>query len=147
MNQQTDNSLKLYNTAKALMGTAVAPKNAADGYGMYGCALTVNGVAEEALGEQIGGGASTTLMQKALSDTTRFDLISPGDELPGDIVISPTTMGANPATHGHVGIIAIYGILSNNSEDGLLEEQWTLPQWKQTYGVALGFPVLVYRIK
>lgn len=147
MNQQTDNSVKLYNTAKALMGTAVAPKNAADGYGMFGCALTVNGIAEHALGEEIGGGASTTLMQKALSDTTRFTLITPDDALPGDIIISPTGLAANPATHGHVGIIAIYGILSNNSEDGLLEEQWTLAQWKQVYGVELGFPVLIYRIK
>jgi len=44
-----------------------------------------------------------------------------------------------------VGCVALYGILSNNSEDGRLEEQWTLPAWEDYYGTSMGFPVYIFR--
>jgi len=144
-NTQTVNGQKLYMTAAALLGKPVAPKDASTNYGVFGCALTMNGIAERAWGHPIGGGASTQAMYAFLQNTTKYAPVLPGNELPGDIIISPTGSGANPAAHGHVGCIAKYGILSNNSEDGNLEEQWTLETWRQYFGTSLGFPVLVYR--
>jgi len=144
-NIQTINSLKLYTTAASLLDTQVAPMDTADGFGAYGCALTMNGVAEKAWGHQIGGGASTLAMYGCLIDKTKYAPVAPENALAGDIIISPTSMGANPSTHGHVGCVAKYGILSNNSEDGRLEEQWTLPAWQDYYGTAMGFPVFVFR--
>lgn len=144
-NIQTSNGSKLYTAAASLLDTQVAPKNAADGYGMFGCALTVNGVAERAWGRQIGGGASTEAMLAFLEDTSKYALIAPQNVLPGDIIISATGTANDPSQHGHVGICAKYGILSNNSEDGRLEEQWTLPAWFEYYGTTLGFPVKIFR--
>lgn len=142
---QTENGTKLYNAAKSLLDRQVAPKDAADGYGMFGCALTLNGVALVAWGHQIGGGASTEAMLAFLQDTTKYSPQTSQTALPGDIIISATGTASDPSQHGHCGIIAKYGILSNNSEDGRLEEQWTLAAWEAYYGNTLGFPVLIFR--
>jgi len=147
MNQETINSLKVYTEAKSLLGTVVAPLNAEDGYGMFGCAITVNTIFKKALGAPIGGGYSTHDMFDFLKDTQTFDSVLLEDALPGDVIISPTGYSVDPSRHGHVGIVGKFGILSNNSETGHLEENYTLSQWKQIYGVTLGFPVCVFRIK
>ena len=143
----TPNSTLVYNTAKALLGTQVAPKNAQDGFGVVGCAITVNLIFQQALGHQIGGGYSTHDMFIFLKDLTKFDSILPEEALPGDVIISPTGYSAFNSPHGHVGICGKFGILSNSSESGLLEENYTVPQWRSIYGTTLGFPVCCFRIK
>ncbi|MBX4216139.1 hypothetical protein KW797_04290, partial [Candidatus Parcubacteria bacterium] len=64
----------------------------------------------------------------------------------GDIIISPTGSSSKKATHGHIGIVARHGILSNNSMNGLWQEYYTQESWKAYYGSKLGFPVFFYRI-
>lgn len=64
----------------------------------------------------------------------------------GDIVICPTGMGKSPASHGHVGIVAQHGILSNNSMTGLFDEYYTQEKWKAYYVDKLGFPVIYFNV-
>lgn len=141
MNIQTLNSKKLFDTAKANLGQLLS-----DGNANFGCAITVNNLALKAWGHPIGGGASTNLMYSSLQDTTRFTLIPIANTLPGDIIIAPTGYAKDAAQHGHVGVIAQYGILSNSSEDGRLHEQWTIPRWVDYYVTFLGFPLKIYRV-
>lgn len=69
------------------------------------------------------------------------------DPLPGDVIIAPTGKSTKGAAHGHIGIIAKYGILSCNSMNGLFQEYFTIVKWLIYYGGKLGFPTLFYRIK
>lgn len=141
MNQQTQNSLKLYETAKANLGQLLS-----DGDANFGCAITVNNLAIKAWGHPIGGGASTNLMYTALLDTTRFTKVFLADILVGDIIIAPTGYAKDPNQHGHVGVIGQFGILSNSSEDGRLHEQWTIPLWFSYYVQQYGFPLDIFRV-
>lgn len=140
MNVQTIKSKKLYDVAKANIGQLLSDGNAA-----LGCMITVNNLAIKAWGVPVGGGASTNLGYQSLQDPKRFMYVPLADALPGDIIIAPTGYGKNPADHGHVGVCAQYGILSNSSEDGRLHEQWTMPTWFRHYTTDLGFPVKIYR--
>lgn len=65
--------------------------------------------------------------------------------LPGDIIISPTGKSTKGSLHGHCGVVAQHGILSNDSNTGLWRELFTLASWQQYYVETLGFPVLYYR--
>jgi len=140
MNQQTSNSQLLFSIAKQNLGQLLS-----DGNANFGCAITVNNLAQKAWNCPIGGGASTNLMYQALLDTKRFTPILLANTLPGDIIIAPTGYAKDPSQHGHVGVIAQYGILSNLSEDGRLHEQWTIPAWVQYYHLNLGFPLCFFR--
>lgn len=140
MNQQTIKSKKLYDVAKASLGQLLS-----DGNANLGCAITVNNLAIKSWGYPIGGGASTTLLYKALQDPTKFTPILLADAMPGDIIISPTGYALDPSQHGHTGVVGQFGILSNLSEDGRLHEQWTVPAWVEFYVVRLGFPIKLFR--
>lgn len=146
-NTATANSLKVYEEAKASLGKSLVVNNETDGFGTLGCAESVNLVFMRALGMSIGGGYSTALMYLSLKETSRFDSIHFDDAIAGDVIIAPTGYGFNKSTHGHVGICGNYGIMSNNSEDGTWEENYTKAQWKQIFGVTLGFPLLAFRVK
>lgn len=135
---QTMNSLKVYLMAKQCLGQNLCEDK------MLGCAETVNAVFEAALGSPVGGGASTFLMYQVLKSSPRFkQVIAP---LAGDIIISPTGTGTGGLLNGHVGIVGIYGILSNDSYTGLLEEKYTKQTWADYYGKQGGFPILYYRV-
>lgn len=68
------------------------------------------------------------------------------DPMPGDVIISPTGESTKESPHGHTGIIAKFGICSNDSDTGLWKENFTLEHWKDHYSAQLGFPVLFYRL-
>lgn len=140
MNQQTTNSEKLYQTAKASLGQVLS-----DGDANFGCAITVNNIAQKAWGYEIGGGASTNLMYGFLKDTTKYSVVLLADVLAGDIIIAPTGYATDPTEHGHVGVIGQFGILSNSSEDGEVHEQWNIPRWLAYYVQSLGFPLAIFR--
>lgn len=140
MEEQTKNGLRMYVEAKDSLGQALS-----DGNRQLGCAISVNAIALSALGEEIGGGASTARMYDCLvASQSRFKRVDA--PLPGDIIISPTGTGNGSMPHGHVGIVGKFGILSNNSENGLFEEKWKLDSWKEVYGKAGGFPVDFFRV-
>jgi len=113
---------------------------------ILGCAETVNAIFKMALGAPIGGGSSTMLMLPFLKDTTRFSETTPALALPGDVIISPTGFGNGKLDHGHVGIIAKYGILSNSSADGRLHEVYDIDTWTKYYHGVGGFPVRIFRV-
>lgn len=143
MPEQTPQGIEIYNTAKALLGTDASPRDIAPS--SLACAETVNYIVTKATGAPIGGGVSTYVMWQCLREfTARWEQVL--DPLPGDIVISPTN--SNPGArlkHGHVGIVGYYGILSNNSEDGHLEENFNIASWKAYYSDFGGLPMLFYR--
>jgi len=69
----------------------------------------------------------------------------------GFVIVSPTGQG-NGTVEGHTGILAKYnvqysndwGILSNNSSNGLFMEQWSLSRWMANYHIKGGLPVNYY---
>lgn len=142
VDEQTENGKILYQTAIGLIGqdlTGSTPDR-------YGCAASVNHVFEKAFGIPIGGGASTFLMNIALSDKKRF--IEVERPLPGDIIISPTgSTTKKTLTNGHVGTFGQdFKIMSNSSETGKWSENWDLKRWKQYYQDFGGFPIKIYRV-
>lgn len=140
------NAAKLYEQAKKLIGTDASPNDAAPDN--LACAETVNRIVALALGAPIGGGTSTYAMWQVLrSDSKRWTPIMGSEALPGDIIISPTGGTTNARLeHGHVGIVAKHGILSNNSENGLLCENYDIPTWKRYYSGFGLLPTLFYRV-
>jgi hypothetical protein len=147
-NVQSQKSLALYNAAADILhtGKKVIADDNSDGYGMLGCAETVNAIAKIAWGYPIGGGLSTFAMWKCLKDPTKFSQILPKNALAGDIIISPTNAVPHPRlSHGHVGIVAEFGVLSNSSETGMLAENWTVDQWISYFTTYGGLPTLLYR--
>lgn len=140
-NLQTENSKKVYTFAAAHVNQnlhgSVNPEE--------GCAMTVNNIFNGALGFEIGGYASTAAMYPFLQDTAKFTKVAV--PMPGDVIISPTGHGNGKIT-GHVGIVAFYGILSNNSDNGLLQEQWKdLASWIVRYAAQGALPVEFFRVK
>lgn len=143
---QTEKGKKLYDTAKALLGKVLAADNASDGYGMFGCAESVNKVAQIALGKPIGGAASTAAMFTALHNTTRFVPIESDKTLPGDICICPTgqsTFGVQ--LHGHVGIVGNLWNMSNDSETATWEANYKRDSWEPSFA-ARGFTTYYFRV-
>lgn len=142
-NFQTENSKAVYMKAKSLQGNDITPRDLIPD--AVGCADAVNEVFRQALGTRVGGGASTKLMYEILEKSDRF--IPVEYSLPGDIVISPTGYGNGNLPNGHVGIVGKYGIMSNNSETGFWELNYTLVGWIKQFRTFGGFPVRFYRVK
>lgn len=140
---QSNNGLEFYAIAAECLGLDLSTDPSIPPE--VSCAVAVNNVYRKTFGHELGGGASTAAMYWVLKSDSRFEAIS--DPLPGDIVISPSGASVKNAPHGHVGIVAKHGILSNNSLNGLFQETYTLESWKQYYCNKLGFPQLFYRIK
>lgn len=139
------NREKIYNEAKALLGTDASPGDQAPS--ALACAETVNYIVQQATGRPVGGTTSTAAMWQALkADGARWQAIFASEALPGDIIISPTgSVAGARLTHGHVGVVAKYGILSNNSETGTLAENYDIQSWTKYYSDFGGLPTLFYR--
>ena len=145
MPEPTQNALKIYQTAKSALGTSLVTDGAPQA---LGCAITVWNVVFKATGTKIGGvpiESTTTLYQMLLSSPS-FESVTLEQAGEGDIIISPTGYAPNKLAHGHTGIVGNFGILSNNSEDGLLEENYTKQSWNNYFGVSRGFPVICFRM-
>lgn len=137
------NAEKLYEAAKASLGMDMSV-NAPD---ELGCADAVNNIYFKAFGWKIAepGTSTTQLFDVMEADIIRFAAVN--DPLPGDIIISPTGYGTDHTQHGHMGIVAKYGILSNDSYTGTFRENFTYEGWLQYFKTKRGFPVLLYRCK
>lgn len=135
-NLPTANSLKLYTTAVANLNKdlhgSIDPE--------VGCAMTVWNLINMTVGPVIPETASTTILLKEMASSPHFMRV----HIPqaGDIVVFPT--GVNV---GHTGVIAFYGILSNNSDNGLLQEKWQyIADMVKHYSVGLQLPMEIYRL-
>jgi len=143
---QTSNGQKLYYTAKGLIGQVLCGDNAADGYGIFGCAESVNYVFKRAFGGPIGGGASTGAMLNVLETDSRFKEIPEGQQLPGDIAMCATgTSTLGPQAHGHVAIVGYTWYMSNDSETATWEANYTHDMWVQSFA-ARGFVTRYFRV-
>lgn len=116
-----------------------------------GCAEAVSFVlknAEFTLPTQ--GIASTASLYLWLKANLLFERIYAPEQ--GAIIVSPTGYG-NGSIEGHTGVLGAYGaqfpyqygILSNNSDNGLFQEKWDLLTWYLNYGVKGGLPLAMFR--
>ncbi len=135
---QLGTSQKIYDFAKDCIGTDIAKTQ-----DELGCAEAVSFILSGAAvsGFPPRGFLSTADFYKWLEANAHR--VSVGE--PGDIIISPTGTSTKGSPHGHVGIVAKYGILSNNSQTGLFDEYYDLTKWTSYFSTDLGFPVLFYR--
>lgn len=137
-NLTTVNSQKIYNTAASCLNQNLHGSVDAE----VGCAATVSEIFKRA-GVPLAYTPSTAQLYTELQDMTRFKRVNIPQA--GDVIISPTGHG-NGTVEGHTGIVAFYGILSNNSDNGLLQERWTfLADWIARYAGLGGLPVEFYR--
>lgn len=144
-NGQTFDSMRLYNEAKLMLGKSLVPASVDP---EYGCAASVNQLHKLAFGVEIGGGASTALLLKALIASPFFTEVK--SPLAGDIIISATgTSYQHPPSiqNGHVGVVGFYGICSNNSDTGLWSEVYTMMSWTNRYFNIGGYPQRYFRRK
>ncbi len=147
MPEQTEKGNKIYEYAKSKLGQHVVPLDSENDYGVLGCAESVNAVVEGATGEDVGGGVSTALMLAYLMNQARFESVLYADVLPGDIVMCATGKSSFfPAMHGHVGIAGKQWIMSNSSEDGTWEANYTYGTWKAHFADQMGFPIQCFRM-
>lgn len=112
-----------------------------------GCAEAVSYVLRQAGVPEIPlkGIAGTAQLYSILKSSPDFHQVALADAVPGDIILSPTgALGATMA-HGHTGILARYGILSNNSYTGKFDESLNLNSWHDFFQVRGGFPVYFFR--
>jgi len=133
----------LYETAKACLGMDASPKDAAPDD--LACADSVNQIHFKAFGFPIEiPGISTAMMyQSMLKNKELFQVVT--KPLHGDIIISPTGYGNGRLTHGHMGIVGKYGIMSNDSMTGKWRQNYTLESWISYFQWKGGFPVVFFR--
>lgn len=138
----------LYEAAVASIGLDMSDRAPNE----LGCADSVNNVHEKAFGFEIGGGASTYLLNEALSGSKRFARVS-GSPQAGDVIMSPSGFSSKGAKNGHVGIVGknkapdgTLWVMSNDSFKGTWEANFTVASWRDYFGKRLGFPVHIYRL-
>jgi len=133
---------KIYNTASSLLGVSLVPVGDDPD---VGCAISVSVLLKEKCGIDIAETQSTYALLEELEKSSSFKEVT--DPEPGDVIISATgtQVKNSPIVHGHTGIVAKYGILSNSSLTGLWSENYTLDSWKERYEVQGGFPTRFFR--
>ncbi len=136
----------LYRTAKSCLGMDASPSDEAPDE--YGCMESVDNVVKKAFGRFI----NDTRYTPTLSTLEGFKILRKSDNfvpvqepLPGDIILSPTSLGNGNLRNGHVGIVGFYGIMSNDSATGRFMQNYTLKSWTARYKDQGGFPILFYR--
>lgn len=145
LNGQTANSLKLYQKAKEFLDVSLVPTGDDP---EYGCAISVNMLSLRTFGTQIGGGTSTYNLLQDLIISPLYQEVTELESQAGDVIIDATgtsTIPNSPIPNGHVGIIGYYGIMSNNSSNGLWQENYTHLTWKQRYEKEGGYPTRYFR--
>jgi hypothetical protein len=117
-----------------------------------GCAEAVSFVLKNAgiTGIPAAGYAGTADLYRWLLANPQFKLIEQPEQ--GAVIVSPTGFGNN-TVEGHTGILGgfgvqfpnEFGILSNNSDNGLFQEKWNLLTWWLNYGEKGHLPVAFFR--
>lgn len=141
---------KIYNTAKANLGKHLTMNPAVSQE--VGCAESVSKILSLAGIPAIpqAGIAGTAQLYQWLSTNPHFLRVEA--PVQGAVIISPTGYG-NGTIEGHTGILGAfgintpneYGILSNNSDNGLFQEKWNLLTWYEYYGQKGGLPIAIFK--
>lgn len=116
----------------------------------YGCMESMDRVYFKATGRYINGNIlrpeiSTTRGYYTMLNSKKFiKVLTPRA---GSIIISPTGLGNGSIKNGHTGCVSTNGlIMSNSSNSGLWEENWTINGWNNYYGVKGGFPIYFFDV-
>lgn len=139
---------ELYTLAKAALGTHITLDPTvsaevgcaeADSYLLWklGCPIPAKGIAGT-------GALEDWVVRSGLFTKRNY----PGT---GFLIFSSTNTG-NGSVEGHTGVMAYFnlqfkgdwGILSNNSDNGLFQEKWSLDAWKANYVVKGGLELNWY---
>lgn len=135
----------LYSVAVSFLGKDASPADIAPDE--LACAETVWDILHAAFPADIPSkpvALSTSTLYKALKEHPKFQQV-PTTWGYGDIIISPTGMGNGSIPHGHVGIVAHYGIMSNDSATGLFKENYTIARWVGYFRNQGGYPIYFFR--
>lgn len=133
----------LYNKAVSSIGRDMSPLDKAPD--SLGCMESVDGVWLAAFGEHLLDPAarlSTEEGYKAMVKDPRLEQIQVPTK--GAIVISPTGFSSKGSKHGHCGIVGNYDIMSNDSNSGIWQDNYTKDGWKKVFGDTLGFPIYYF---
>jgi hypothetical protein len=137
------NQQKLYSAAKACIGRHMIITPGVPN--LLGCASALSGVLKRAgytsLPAQ--GIPGTQALNEFLADSEAFG-VADGPE-PGLIIMSPSGAPGATLEHGHVGVVGIHGICSNDSDTGEWLEKWTLQKWTDYYHTYGKLPIIYYR--
>ena len=142
-NVQTATSNKVYQIAAQCLGISLIPPG--DDREL-GCAISVTALLREKCEIQIPETTSTyNLLASLLALPALFKEVAV--PLPGDIIIAATGTqpSTSPLSNGHTGVVAKYGILSNNSYTGLWSEVYTLRSWHNHYDIIGQFRTRYFR--
>lgn len=140
---QTQTSLNIYKVAKSCLGTTLVPVGDDPD---VGCAISVTVLLKEKCNIPIRETQSTHDLLIELIENPLFKEVN--EPLPGDIIISATgtsQLAGTPIKHGHTGIVAKFGILSNSSLTGLWSENFTMETWINRYKYQGGYPTRFFR--
>lgn len=140
----TINRLLIYRVALNSIGADISPNDFAPDE--YGCADSVSGILQQALGGEKGiqWTISTTILYRELSTSRAYMFVQM--PLPGDIIISPTGYGDGRLANGHVGVCGAGDtIMSNSSNTGRWETNFTQKSWRDRYVVSGGYPIYYFR--
>lgn len=139
-----NNRLMLFATAIRYLGTDASPNDVAPDE--LACAETVYDILAKAFPLNVGFPflVSTSKLYDALRTSPKY--MKMDQPLEGDIVISPTGYGNGNLSNGHVGIKGEGDrIMSNSSDSGKFEENYSMEGWKMRYVNKGGYPMLYFR--
>ncbi len=133
----------LYDTAVSLIGLDASPNDLAPDE--YGCAESVSDVIRTAFPLiNFPTLLSTRMLCARLETSADFEEMA--EPLYGDIIISVTGSGNGSVLNGHTGVVGHHGIMSNSSQTGTWEQNYTLDAWNRHYALKGGMRTRFFRI-
>lgn len=141
-------NISLYCLAKSLLGKHLTLDNSVSPD--VGCAEAVSKILSlEGIDVPAGGIPGTISLYEWMKSSPLFEEVM--QPMEGVIIISPTV----GSKHGHVGLLGAlnvmynndWGIMSNDSDTGLLREKWSLTAWEQYYAQYLGLSIFYFNLK
>lgn len=134
----------IYNACLAYLHTDASPNDLAPDE--YGCADSVSGVLQKALGKDMGIDYTISTAQLYREFLLSKSWIVVQNPIAGDVLVSPTGYGNGGLSNGHTGIVGFDSkIYSNSSATGTWEQNYTLASWKDRYVGLGGFPMFFFR--
>lgn len=144
-----DRTMHLYDVAYSFIGRDASPDDSAPDE--LACSESVSNIIQKAFPEgNFPTILSTKIMYNYFCNSTIFEL-SPIPTA-GCVIISPT--GTGVFEHGHVGIVGAHEspdgslwVMSNSSQSGLFEVNYTISSWHRYYEKKGQMPVLFFRVR
>ena len=131
-----------YNICKESLGEVLVEKDKAE----LGCVIAISILRKRAFGNAEPQSEGTWTLMRELEGNGNYKEVFVPEK--GAIILCATGTGNGKLPHGHVGVCGIYGIMSNDSETGRWEQNYSYEGWKNRYEVVGGFPTRYFlRIK